>query len=68
MPGCSSARPTTFTRIIFLIFDVEAVFLLPFAVAFTGLGAAACAAMLVFVLLLVEGLAWAWAKGVLTWA
>ncbi len=53
--------------IIFLIFDVEAVFLLPFAVAFTGLGMAACAAMLVFVLLLVEGLAWAWAKGVLTW-
>ena len=54
--------------IIFLIFDVEAVFLLPFAVAFTGLGVAACAAMLVFVLMLVEGLAWAWAKGVLTWA
>ncbi len=54
--------------IIFLIFDVEAVFLLPFAVAFTGLSAAACAAMLVFVLLLIEGLAWAWAKGVLTWA
>ena len=54
--------------IIFLIFDVEAVFLLPFAVAFTGLTATACLAMLVFVLLLVEGLAWAWAKGVLTWA
>ena len=54
--------------IIFLIFDVEAVFLLPFAVAFTGLGLAACAAMLVFVLLLIEGLAWAWAKGVLNWA
>jgi NADH:ubiquinone oxidoreductase subunit 3 (subunit A) len=54
--------------IIFLIFDVEAVFLLPFAVAFSGLSAAACAAMLVFVLLLVEGLAWAWAKGVLTWS
>ena len=53
--------------IIFLIFDVEVVFLLPFAVAFTGLSAAACVAMLVFVLLLVEGLAWAWAKGVLTW-
>ena len=54
--------------IMFLIFDVEAVFLLPFAVAFTGLGVAACVAMLVFVLMLVEGLAWAWAKGVLTWA
>ena len=35
--------------------------------AFTGLGAAACVAMLVFVLMLIEGLAWAWAKGVLTW-
>jgi len=54
--------------IIFLIFDVEAVFLLPFAVAFSGLGLAACLAMLMFVLLVVEGLAWAWAKGVLTWA
>lgn len=54
--------------IIFLIFDVEAVFLLPFAVAFMGLGIAACVSMLLFVLLLLEGLAWAWAKGVLTWA
>lgn len=53
--------------IIFLVFDVEAVFLLPFAVVFTGLGIAACVAMLIFVLLLVEGLAWAWAKGILTW-
>lgn len=54
--------------ILFLIFDVEAIFLLPFAVSFTGLGVAACVAILVFVLLLVEGLAWAWAKGVLNWS
>ncbi len=53
--------------IIFLIFDVEAIFLLPFAVAFTSLPVGACIAMLVFLLLLVEGLAWAWQKGVLTW-
>ena len=53
--------------IIFLIFDVEAIFLLPFAVAFNGLTAGACIAMIVFLLLLVEGLAWAWQKGVLTW-
>jgi NADH:ubiquinone oxidoreductase subunit 3 (subunit A) len=52
--------------IIFLVFDVEAVFLLPFAVAFTGLSAGACVAMLVFLLLLVEGLVWACQKGVLT--
>jgi NADH-quinone oxidoreductase subunit A len=53
--------------ILFLIFDVEAVFLLPFAVAFTGLSAGAFIAMMVFLLLLVEGLIWAWRKGVLTW-
>jgi NADH:ubiquinone oxidoreductase subunit 3 (subunit A) len=53
--------------IIFLIFDVETIFLLPFAVAFTGLGAGAFVAMAVFILLLVEGLTWAWMKGVLTW-
>lgn len=53
--------------IIFLIFDVEAIFLLPFAVAFTGLTVGASIAMLIFVLLLVEGLVWTWRKGILTW-
>ena len=53
--------------IIFLIFDVETIFLLPFAVAFSGLGVGAFVAMMVFLLLLVEGLVWAWRKGVLTW-
>jgi NADH:ubiquinone oxidoreductase subunit 3 (subunit A) len=53
--------------IIFLIFDVETIFLLPFAVSFAGLGVGAFLAMAVFILLLVEGLAWAWMKGVLTW-
>jgi NADH-quinone oxidoreductase subunit A len=53
--------------IIFLIFDVETIFLLPFAAAFKGLSLAACLAMLIFILLLAEGLAWAWAWGVLAW-
>ena len=53
--------------IIFLIFDVETIFLLPFAVAFTSLPVGAFVAMMVFLLLLVEGLVWAWRKGVLTW-
>jgi NADH:ubiquinone oxidoreductase subunit 3 (subunit A) len=53
--------------IIFLVFDVEAIFLLPFAVAFTSLPVGAFIAMLIFLLLLVEGLVWAWQKGVLTW-
>ena len=53
--------------IIFLIFDVETVFLLPFAVSFEGLSAGAFVAMMIFLLLLVEGLVWAWRKGVLAW-
>jgi NADH:ubiquinone oxidoreductase subunit 3 (subunit A) len=53
--------------IVFLIFDVEAIFLLPFAVAFAGLTVGASIAMLIFLLLLAEGLVWTWRKGVLTW-
>jgi NADH:ubiquinone oxidoreductase subunit 3 (subunit A) len=53
--------------IIFLIFDVETIFLFPFATAFLDLSLGAFLAMMVFVLLLVEGLVWAWRKGVLTW-
>jgi NADH:ubiquinone oxidoreductase subunit 3 (subunit A) len=56
-----------FYAIIFLVFDVETVFLLPFAVAFNGLPLGALIAMLLFVLFLVEGLVWAWRKGVLGW-
>jgi NADH-quinone oxidoreductase subunit A len=52
---------------VFLIFDVEAAFLIPFAVAFTSLPVSSFVAMLVFLLLLVEGLIWAWSKGVLDW-
>src|SRR5512140_1883023 len=46
--------------IIFLIFDVEAIFLLPFAVAFTSLSVGGFLAMMLFLLLLVEGLFCAW--------
>jgi NADH-quinone oxidoreductase subunit A len=53
--------------ILFLIFDVELLFLLPFAVAFTGLPTGALVAMLVFILLLAEGLVWAWQRGHLEW-
>ncbi|MCX6943868.1 MAG: NADH-quinone oxidoreductase subunit A [Verrucomicrobiota bacterium] len=53
--------------ILFLIFDVEVLFLLPFAVAFTGLPTGALLAMLAFILLLAEGLVWAWHRGHLEW-
>ena len=54
--------------ILFLIFDVEVLFLLPFAVAFGGLPAGAVIAMLFFILLLAEGLVWAWHRGHLEWS
>ena len=53
--------------IIFLVFDVETIFLLPFAVAFKVLPVGAFVAIMIFLLLLVEGLVWAWRKGVLNW-
>jgi NADH-quinone oxidoreductase subunit A len=53
--------------IIFLVFDVEAVFLLPFAVAFTGFSMGETLAMAIFLLLLIEGLVWAFQKNVLVW-
>jgi NADH-quinone oxidoreductase subunit A len=53
--------------LLFLIFDVEVLFLLPFAVAFLELPLGAVLAMLVFLFLMAEGLAWAWRKGILNW-
>ena len=51
----------------FVIFDIEAVFIYPWAVAFTGLSFGAFLAIGVFILLLAEGLIYLWIKGVLTW-
>jgi NADH:ubiquinone oxidoreductase subunit 3 (subunit A) len=53
--------------LIYVIFAVETVFLYPWAVAFSGLSFGAFLAMMIFVLLLVEGLVYAWAKGALDW-
>ena len=53
--------------LIFVIFDLETIFLLPWAVAFNKLGVFAFAEMLVFLGVLVAGLVWAWGKGVLEW-
>jgi NADH-quinone oxidoreductase subunit A len=53
--------------ILFLIFDIEAVFLFPWAVTFLGIGEAAFYEMLLFILILGFGLLYAWKKGVLRW-
>ncbi len=53
--------------ILFLIFDVEAVFLFPWAVTFLSVGKAAFYEMVLFIAVLGGGLAYAWKKGVLQW-
>jgi NADH:ubiquinone oxidoreductase subunit 3 (subunit A) len=53
--------------LVFVVFDVEAVFVFPWAVDFRELGAAAFAAVLSFVGILLVGLAYAWRKGALKW-
>ncbi len=53
--------------LIFIIFDVEIIFLLPWAVVFKSLGAFAFIEGLIFVGILVVGLAYVWRKGDLAW-
>jgi NADH:ubiquinone oxidoreductase subunit 3 (subunit A) len=53
--------------ILFLIFDIEVVFLFPWAVSFLDIGEVAFYEMLVFILILGFGLLYAWKKGVLRW-
>ncbi|MEZ3519010.1 MAG: NADH-quinone oxidoreductase subunit A [Muribaculaceae bacterium] len=53
--------------ILFLIFDVETVFLYPWAVVARSLGATSLLCIGIFMVILVLGLAYAWKKGVLRW-
>ncbi len=53
--------------LLFLVFDVETAFLYPWAVAYKGLGFFAFVEAVIFILILVLGLAYAWRKQVLRW-
>ena len=53
--------------LIFIIFDVEIVFLFPWAVVFAKLSGAAFVKMLIFVVVLIVGFVNAWKKGDLDW-
>jgi NAD(P)H-quinone oxidoreductase subunit 3 len=54
--------------LIFVIFDVETVFLYPWAVAFSQLGLLAFVEALIFIAILVVALVYAWRKGALEWS
>ena len=53
--------------ILFMIFDVETVFLYPWAVVFGKMGVFAFVEMVIFITILFFGLLYAWRKGVLQW-
>lgn len=53
--------------LIFVIFDVEMIFLFPWAVVFRSLGVFALIEMFIFIAILMLGLFYAWRKGVLRW-
>jgi NADH-quinone oxidoreductase subunit A len=53
--------------LLFVMFDVEAVFILPWAVRLEVLGVFGLIEMLIFIFILLLGLVYAWRKGVLRW-
>ncbi|NLF82737.1 MAG: NADH-quinone oxidoreductase subunit A [Candidatus Gastranaerophilales bacterium] len=53
--------------LLFLIFDIEAVFLFPWAVSFDKLGLFALVEAFIFIGILILGLAYAWKKDALKW-
>jgi NADH-quinone oxidoreductase subunit A len=53
--------------LMFVVFDIETVFLYPWAASYADLGLFALIEMVVFLVILFAGLVYAWAKGVLRW-
>ncbi len=52
---------------LFLIFDIEAVFLYPWAVAYNKIGLYGLIEMIIFIVILLVGYIYAWRKGALEW-
>ncbi len=72
VPSSGEARaryPVRFyiIAVLFVVFDVETIFLFPWAVKYRALGAFGFLEMLVFLGILVGGFAYAWKKGALEW-
>ena len=53
--------------VLFILFDIEVIFFLPWAVVFRQLGLFGLAEMGVFILILLVGYIYAWKKGALEW-
>jgi NADH-quinone oxidoreductase subunit A len=67
LPGGRLAIKFYLTAILFIIFDVELVFIYPWAVVYRELGVLGLAEMGVFLGVLMAGFVYAWANGALDW-
>ena len=67
LPRGHSSVKFYLTAILFIVFDVELVFLYPWAVAFRGLGAAGLVEIVIFLGVLMAGFFYAWDNGALEW-
>ena len=68
--GDSRARYTIrfyIVAILFVVFDVETIFLFPWAVQYKALGLFGLVEMMVFLAILIVGYVWIWKKGALEW-
>jgi NADH-quinone oxidoreductase subunit A len=53
--------------VLFILFDIEVVFFLPWAIVFRQLGLFGLIEMIVFIVILLVGYVYAWKKGALEW-
>jgi NADH-quinone oxidoreductase subunit A len=72
VPSISSSRERFsvhfyLVAILFILFDIETVFMIPYAVLYKSLGVAGLVEMGIFVFVLVFGLAYLWKRGALEW-
>jgi len=67
--GAQRRLPVKFylVAVLFILFDIEIIFLLPWAVTFRSLGLFGLFEVLVFVTILLVGYIWIWKKGALEW-
>ncbi|MDP3789592.1 MAG: NADH-quinone oxidoreductase subunit A [Candidatus Omnitrophota bacterium] len=70
LKGCSRVQFNVsyyLVALLFVIFDIEVLFLVPWATVFRELGPVAYIEMMVFIAILIFGLIYAWKKGVFEW-
>jgi len=72
VPGVEAVRPHFTPRfyviaMLFVVFDIEAIFIFPWAVIFDELGMFGFVSMMIFMFLLLDGYIYAWKKGALEW-